>query len=355
MARTTKYIERDIPEISLKDFTSRIDEITKQICDAAENVGFFAIIDHGIATEDMDAMFDVSESFFRLPDEVKATVPWNPNNVGWEKMSQVRPSTGAADMKESYQLQFGDNMKGLWMSDEHLPGFRDRCLAFMHRLQDVSEMLMVCVARGLGFEDDYFIRAHDPAHPDCLSVMRLLHYFPTPRPEETGGEGNRIYHRAGAHADWGFLTLLLQRAGQSGLEICPGREAVTEFALGDAWTRVDFSAGAPGAIVCNIGDMLMSWSDDRFKSTFHRVKAPHEPGDYYGERFSIAFFNQPAAGTVIQGPQKKYPPVTGGEFIRRALAVHFTALQAKLKAQAGAEEKEAVNRSSRISSVEAAA
>jgi hypothetical protein len=78
-------------------------------------------------------MFGTSGAFFTLPDKVKATVPWNPNNVGWEKMSQVRPSTGAPDTKESYQLQFGENMKGLWMSDEHVPGFQAKCLAFMHR------------------------------------------------------------------------------------------------------------------------------------------------------------------------------------------------------------------------------
>lgn len=69
------------------------------------------------------------------------------------------------------------------------------------------------------------------------------------------------------------------------MEICPGREVVTEFGLGDEWTKVELG---PGDIICNIGDLLMSWSDDRFKSTFHRVKAPSEVGDYYGERYSIA-------------------------------------------------------------------
>ncbi|KAH9898613.1 oxoglutarate/iron-dependent oxygenase [Xylariomycetidae sp. FL2044] len=355
MAGPTTYVDREIPQVSLQDFEHRVGEITTQICDAAENVGFFAIVDHGITPADVDAMFDVSESFFRLPEPVKATVPWNPNNVGWEHKSQVRPSTGAADMKESYQLQFGENMAGLWIADEHLPGFQDACLAFMHRLQGISEKLMLCIARGLGFEDDYFVEVHDAARPDSQSVMRLLHYFATP---ETSDDGT-VHHRAGAHADWGFLTLLFQREGQTGLEICPGREAVTEFALGDAWTRVNF---VPGAIVCNVGDLLMSWSDDRFKSTFHRVKAPCEPGDFYGERFSIAFFNQPRKDAVIQGPRKKYPPVTGREFIARAMSTHFTALQAKLKEKEKAEAEASANSTSRladgvgaVASVEAAA
>lgn len=131
----------------------------------------------------------------------------------------------------------------------------------MHKAQKVSEMLMICFARGLGFADDYFINAHDVSQPNSQSVLRLLHYFamekPTTRTENDG------YHRAGAHADWDFVTLLFQRAGQSGLEICPGREVVTSFGIGDTWTKVD---PAPGEIICNIGDLLMSWSDDRFKS-----------------------------------------------------------------------------------------
>lgn len=279
-------------------------------------------------------MFATSESFFTLPDEIKATVPWNPNNVGWEKNSQVRPSTGAADTKESYQLQFGENMrtggkgsggadvpedKSMWMSEEHLPTFHTDCLRFMHRVQQVSNKLMICLARGLGFPDDYFLQSHDTSDPLCQNTLRLLHYFATPETDD-----GKIYHRAGAHADWGLLTLLFQQEGQSGLEICPGREAVTEFAQGDTWTRVNFE---PGAIICNIGDMLMSWSDDRFKSTFHRVKAPCEPGDYYGERYSIAFFNQPSKDTLIQGPNKKYPEITGRQFIANAMNRNFAALK----------------------------
>lgn len=310
-----------------------MDEITAELCDAAENVGFFSIVDHGITQEEVDKAFATSQAFFALPDDVKATVTWNPNNCGWEKNSQIRPSTGAPDMKESYQLQFGENMlsggKGadgytsMWMSDTHLPGFKDDCLGFMHRIQQVSNGLMVCLARGLGFPDNYFLQSHDPSDPKCQSVLRLLHYFPTPESKD-----GKVWHRAGAHADWGLVTLLFQREGESGLEICPGREAVTEFALDDTWTKVNFE---PGAIICNIGDMLMRWSDDRFKSTFHRVKAPTEPGDYYGERYSIAFFNQPSKDTLIQGPKKKYPEITGRQFISNAMETHFAALKKKVE------------------------
>ncbi|KAJ5579654.1 uncharacterized protein N7459_005639 [Penicillium hispanicum] len=324
----TKYVDRPIPQISLAGFEDRIDQITTELIDAAENVGFFTLIDHGLSKEDIEDMFLTSKGFFDLPDDIKATVPWNANNVGWEKNSQIRPSTGKPDSKESYQLQFGDNMKELWMADAHLAGFQTSALAFMQRVQQISECLMRCFARGLGFPEAFFIECHDVARPDSQTTMRLLHYFALPEDAE-----GKVYHRAGAHADWDFLTLLFQKEGQSGLEICPGREVVTEFGIGDEWTKVE---PRTGEIVCNIGDLFMSWSDDRFKSTFHRVKAPCEPGDYFGDRYSIAYFNQPCKDALIQGPLKKYPMVTGAQFTERAMKRNFAALQEKLKTVAAA-------------------
>ncbi|RMX99377.1 hypothetical protein D0867_12125 [Hortaea werneckii] len=262
MPATTKYAERSIPRISIADFPIRMDEITTQLVHAAETAGFFSLADTEISIDEIEAIFRTSESFFDLPDDVKANVPFTHKNVGWEKKSQIRPST------ETYQLQFGANMTDKWISPAHLPSFQADAKAFMHKAQSLSEKLMLCFARGIGFPDDYFIKAHDISRPDCQSVLRLLHYFAV---DGSAGPLPETFYRAGAHADWDLLTLLFQRPGQFGLEICPGREAVTNFGIGDTWTRIDF---APGDIVCNIGDLLMSWSDDRFKSTFHRVKAP---------------------------------------------------------------------------------
>lgn len=109
----TKYVDRLIPTISLRDFDSRVDEITKELVDAAENVGFFCIVDHGISRQTVDDIFVQSARFFNQPDNVKARVPFSPqHNAGWEKNSQIRPSTGVADRKESYQMQFGEGMNG---------------------------------------------------------------------------------------------------------------------------------------------------------------------------------------------------------------------------------------------------
>jgi isopenicillin N synthase-like dioxygenase len=111
----TKYIDRSVPTISLANFDNRIDAITKDLVDAAENVGFFCVVDHGISRESVDQIFDQSTRFFSQDDSIKAQIPFSPqHNAGWEKNSQVRPSTGVADRKESYQMQFGKGMDGTY-------------------------------------------------------------------------------------------------------------------------------------------------------------------------------------------------------------------------------------------------
>lgn len=82
----------------------------------------------------------------------------------------------------------------------------------------------------------------------------------------------------------------------------------------------------------------MSWSDDRFKSTFHRVKTPTDPAvDYFGPRYSLAFFNQPNTDCEIQGPLKKYPMITGQQFNEAAMRRNYAALAAKKAANLAAE------------------
>lgn len=243
---STRYTTRSIPKIDLSDFDARSDEIVAQLVSAAETDGFFVLVNHGIPQSAIDAQFAAAERFFALPDPLKSSVPFSRKNVGYERSSQVRPSTGQPDQKESYQMQFGANMDGMWLPEDALPGFKEQSLWFMWQVQKLSERLMVCFARGLGLDDEHhFVNAHDVSRPDCQTVLRALHYFELD-PKEPVPEG---YFRAGAHADWDFLTLLFQRPGQSGLEICPGREVYTEFGLGDEWTKVE---PIEGEIVCNM-------------------------------------------------------------------------------------------------------
>jgi isopenicillin N synthase-like dioxygenase len=106
------------------------------------------LCDHGIPLEDVQAAFDLSARFFALPDEVKAKTPLNGKNAGWEKNTQVRPSTGTADQKESMQLQFA-RMEGLWPEDEDINGFRTRAERFMTQVQECV-LLLNAALKSLG-------------------------------------------------------------------------------------------------------------------------------------------------------------------------------------------------------------
>ncbi|KAK6359742.1 hypothetical protein TWF696_000881 [Orbilia brochopaga] len=305
----TVTTSRQIPRISLRDWDTRKNEIQKQIMEAAENVGFFIIKDQeSPSVADIEEAFRASESFFQLPDEVKSKTPFiREQNTGWEKRAQIRPSTNLPDQKESIQLQYHRRHDQSWPHvDDQIPDFHKVVSGFMEKTQAVSLKILSCLAVGLGLEEDYFAKIHDVNSDEAMTTLRLLHYHENETRAIPDG-----HIRAGAHTDYDVLTLLFQRTGEDGLEVCPGRECYTSFGMGDVWTPVEANTGE---IVCNIGDMLMSLSDDRLKSLFHRVRNPRA-GESRKARHSIAYFNQPMRSAVIQGPLKKYPPIAAKDFI----------------------------------------
>ncbi|GAX81233.1 hypothetical protein CEUSTIGMA_g8665.t1 [Chlamydomonas eustigma] len=312
-------MSKSIPVIDLSDFGAHKNEIREQLITAAVDVGFFVVVGHGIPQNLIDEQFSIAKRFFQLPDDIKAkySMPKG-RNAGWEKMAQVRPSTGTNDLKESIQINYHD-MEGLWPTEEDCEGFRSKSREFMTAAHEVSMKILSCFALSLGFEEHFFEPHHDPAQLDNQQCLRCLYYH-----DCTGQKYPSNFWRAGAHTDFDTLTLLFQKEGEAGLEVCPGREASTDFAMGDVWTPVD---PMKGGIVINIGDMLMRWSDDKLKSNFHRVRVPKEGDEYTGPRQSLAYFNQANKSSVIQGPLQKYPPLTGGDFIQQALDRNFAAIQ----------------------------
>ncbi|PBK94680.1 Clavaminate synthase-like protein [Armillaria gallica] len=311
---------RPVPYISLRNFDLRKDEIAKELIDAAENVGFFVLVDQeSPSKQDISDMFELSARYFALPEEIKAKVPFiRDENCGWEKDAQVRPSTGVADPKESLQLQ-AFRADTYWPTDlPGIPEFREKCLEFMDKTQTLSLKILSFFAVALGFPPEFFTEAHDTSKGDCLSTLRLLQYH-----DAMGKDFGPNSWRAGAHTDFDCLTLLYQQDGGDGLEVCPGREAHTSFAQADDWTPVP---ARTGDITVNVGDMLMAWSEDRFKSLFHRVRAPG-PNDNKKPRLSIGYFNQPRPGILVDGPTHKYAAQTAKEYIVNAMHRNYLEAQ----------------------------
>jgi isopenicillin N synthase-like dioxygenase len=252
----------------------------------------------------------MTERFFALPHETKARYPLGQGtNGGWEYKSQVRPSTGTADQKESYQITL-PRMARLWPSGDELPGFKAVMLAFERANWALGMKVLSCFADKLGFKPDFFTECHDPLSGEYQSTLRLLHYLPMADAKPADFTG----WRAGAHTDFDCLTLLHQRSGQGGLQLCPGKEHA-EF----AWTDIE---PLPGVVTCNIGDMLMRWSDDQLQSTLHRVRMPRAD-EYLGPRYSLPFFCQANKDAIIQGPGKSYTPIAAHDYLQQRIAANY--------------------------------
>lgn len=305
-------IERDVPQIDMSDFWNRQSQIATELWDAATDIGFFQLVNHGIPLEMIEEAFSFSEKFFALPVQTKEKYPLKPGtNSGWEYMAQVRPSTGTADRKESYQITL-PRMKELWPSGDELAGFKSTMLAFERHNWALAMKVLHCFTDKLNFPPDFFTKGHDPSSDQYQSTLRLLHYLDM----EDAKPDDFKFWRAGAHTDFDCLTLLHQKDGQGGLQVCPGKDSKGR-AIG--WTDV---APKTGIITCNIGDMLMRWSDDKLLSNLHRVRMP-KPDEYLGARYSMAFFAQANMDTLLQGPEGKYEPMTGHDYIQMRLGANF--------------------------------
>jgi isopenicillin N synthase-like dioxygenase len=302
---------RAIPLIDMSDFQNRKSEITEALWKAATEVGFFQLCNHDISEAEINSAFRASEDFFALPASIKQKFPLKDGlNAGWEYRAQVRPSTGTADEKESYQYTI-PHMDGLWPSENELAGFKRTLISFEEKAWSLNMDVLSCFALKLGFDEDFFTQRHERTSKEYQSTLRLLHYLPLK--DDFDSEG---IWRAGAHTDFDCLTMVFQKAGQGGLQACPGKDAQGS----QAWTNVE---PIDGVITCNIGDMLMRWSDDELLSTLHRVRLPGAD-EYRGPRYSIAFFAQANKDQTIQGPQKKYAPITAHEYLLQRIKANFS-------------------------------
>ncbi|WP_413283174.1 isopenicillin N synthase family dioxygenase [Vibrio sp. MA40-2] len=310
--------DREIPVIDLSDFDHRREEIKEALWDAATKVGFFQLSNHSIPISLIQNAFAQSAQFFAQKMEIKQSVSLlEGENAGWEYKSQVRPSTGTPDEKESYQITL-PKMVGLWPDQELLPIFQPVLLHMEQQAWNLGMDILSCFAEKLGMDSDFFKSAHDRQSQQYQSTLRLIHYLPitTDQPLAEG------IWRAGAHTDFDCLTMVFQKNGEGGLQVCPGKDTSSNIASSNsinAWTDVEPRIDL---ITCNIGDMLMRWSDDKLRSTLHRVRMPNET-EGNKARYSMAFFCQANKDQLIQGPLKKYQAITASDYMKQRIQANF--------------------------------
>ena len=296
----------DIPVIDLGGLAARepaaLARITAEIAHACRDVGFFYVRAHGVPQEALDAVMAQARAFFALPQSQKDALKISAasGNQGYVGLRTEALDPGHnVDDKEAFNIRIEAHDHARAPLCPQLPGFDAVMADYFSRQLRLGADLHRPIARDLGLVEDYF----DARLDRPLATLRLLHYPPASARAD-GAFG------AGAHTDYGNLTLLLtDDAG--GLEV---------QRRNGAWIAAPPMAGA---FICNIGDCLMRWTNDVYRSTPHRVTNPQGR-----DRYSIAFFLDANAdamveaipGCVAPGEAPRYAPITAGDYLASRFA-----------------------------------
>ncbi|KAF5586490.1 gibberellin 20-oxidase [Fusarium subglutinans] len=305
-----------IPLIDFSRFLSGTpverNETANAILDGFKTAGFIYLKNHPILPKDLQHAFDLSARFFNEPLEKKMEVAWTTPEAnrgysapGREKVSQLKDiqevekvRAALPDLKESLEIGREDEPghPNRWLEETgDLVGFRKDMLRFFEKCRQLHVEVMKAIAVGMGLDDRFFDSFVDVGD----NTLRLLHY---PAVDSNIFKTKPGTVRAGAHSDYGSITLLFQDA-RGGLQV---KSPTGEFV--DA-TPIE------GTVVVNAGDLLARWSNDTIKSTIHRVvEPPQKQAEAYPPRYSIAYFCNPnfksyieaIPGTFITEKDKKY-------------------------------------------------
>lgn len=267
--------------------------------------GFFYIRNHGIAESLVDKVFAEAAAFFALPVQEKAATDKAKSkaNRGYEPLQGQTLEAGAPpDLKEGFYIgpeHAADDPRvvagkfnhgpNLWPANR--PGFRSTMEAYFVEMLALGHRLMRGLALSLDLPEEHFAAFTT----DPMATLRLLHYPPQP------AKGDPAQKGAGAHTDFGGLTLLRQD-NVGGLQVWNQETG--------GWIHAD---PVPGTYVVNLGDMIARWTNDRYRSTLHRVV--NRSGR---ERYSVPFFYVGNYDHVVEciptclapGASPKYAPTT---------------------------------------------
>ncbi len=269
---------------------SEFEACTEAIHAACLDDGFFTVLGHGLDTQ-LEGAFKASREFFSLPQAHKERVPRVERYGFIPHRADALDRDRASDFIEYLDMGLGDEGP---LPD--LIGFAEAVRAYQQAALSVAAAILRSLAIALEIGPDFF--AERMSKPQCR--LRFLHY-PRALPDSHGG--TRVLNAQ--HTDYGAITLLATD-GVPGLEVRP---------IGKGWTPV---TAPPGSLIVNLGDMLARWTNDRYRSTPHRVL-----GSPDRDRFSIAFFVNPNPTTVVEciptcvtkDRPRRYEPVTAGDFL----------------------------------------
>ncbi len=309
----------EVPSLDLKDFTEGNQEskakFVAELGAAYNDIGFVAIKNHGLSESLTDSLYSGVKEFFSLPEATKTKyeIPelyGQRGYVGKGKEHAKGRSTG--DLKEFYHVgqhvTDGDPIKNEYPDNvwpEEVRGFDETALETYQTLERAGKQMLKAIALYLELDEDYF---ESKVH-NGNSILRPIHYFPIENPEEIPEDAVR----AAEHGDINLITLLMG-ASADGLQV---------LRRDGKWIPI---TALPEQIVVNVGDMLARLTNNKLKSTIHRVVNPPKE-KMKTSRYSIPFFMHPRSdmdltcleSCVDDENPKLYDDMTAGEFLTERL------------------------------------
>lgn len=305
-----------IPVVDLRQFLEGSSEQKQAFVDALgrafEDPGFVAVKNHGIPDGLVRDLYDYVHEFFALPADVKRSyeIPELAGQRGYTRFGREHAKgSDAPDLKEFFQygqeVTDGDPVAAAYPDNidvDRIPAFTPTLRRAYLAFEQSGRSLLQAIALYLGLDAEYF----EPFVHNGNSILRAIHYPPI-----TSEPSSAI--RAEQHEDINLITLLVG-ASADGLQILTRQ--------GD-WVPV---TSLPEQIVVNVGDMLQRLTNNRLRSTTHRVVNP--PREAWGiSRYSIPFFLHPKANMslrcldhcVDEAHPKAYPDATAGEYLDERL------------------------------------
>ena len=316
-----------IPVVDISPFEAggpATDAVVDAIRAACEAHGFFVVEGHGIplnVNEDLDA---AARRFFRRPVEAKASFAPKGGDVlrGWWGVGSMATARSLdidtppdfmeflafgpelpEDRRGEYRRRGVKNVdsffaENIWPDTEGLRGAVER---YYDETTKLAFRLLRLLATCLGLEPDWFEHMFE-VPGSALSI----NYYPTSDAKPEPGR-----YRRGEHTDYGALTVLYTD-GNSGLEV---------KTRNGEWHAVP---AVPGSYIVNLADMMTVWTNNRWRSSLHRVVCPN---DMAAERLSVPLFFNPSLDALVQSVptcltpgEQPSDPVPAGEWIANKVA-----------------------------------
>jgi len=278
--------------------------IADQIHLAFQETGFMYLKNYSVDQSLIENSFSNSRKFFNLSLDQKKQLSWSDDTNYYEKSGYVGLEKETLDLNSpgdfKEMLDVGKACGNTWDWPIGQELFKDNIAILYPALTKAANIILEALALALNLPDaQYFVNTHDEEDHE----LRFIFYPPIDHPLKPG------QLRAGAHTDYGTITLVFQdQAG--GLEV--------KLRSGE-WVSVPY---IPNTMVVNVGNLLQRWTNDQYCSNPHRV-IPPATGQSDRSRYSIAFFCHPNSQTEIsclpscqsrENPPR-YPSVSAGDYI----------------------------------------